>query len=183
MRQSHARGRVRFLWVSGLACCVVVARLAFSGCVRLLCYWSLVREGFGVHWVRLEKISQEGLREAALRVDCAGMPRKKSPRAAPPETHRLAVEQALAASGLSVEELARRLTLSPATVRRVLRGYQPIRSAGLKVLEELTAAGKSGRADGAEIDLARLRALVSYLAENQDLLPQLKLFLDRQDLR
>lgn len=111
------------------------------------------------------------------------MPQKKASKVAPPAGHREAVEEALAASGWSEEELARRLNLSPATLKRVRKGYQPIRSASLSVLQEIILASNSSRGEGATIDLARLRELASYLSSHRDLLPQLKILLDRQDLR
>jgi transcriptional regulator with XRE-family HTH domain len=102
------------------------------------------------------------------------MPSKKAKAAPaePPTGHADLIERALAVSGLSADELAGRLGLSPATVQRIRKGYQPARAATVTGLKRLIASERTD-ASGEAVDLIKLRTFVAYLSENRDLLPKL----------
>jgi transcriptional regulator with XRE-family HTH domain len=87
-----------------------------------------------------------------------------------------AVEEALKVSGLSDEELARRLMLSVSTLRRIRKAYQPARRVTLEALQQIAAKHTSP----VPVDLARTHGLTVFLHRNHDLFSQLKDFIEEQ---
>ena len=90
-----------------------------------------------------------------------------------------AVEEALRVSGLSDEELARRLMLSVSTLRRIKRAYQPARTVTLEALQQIAAKHITPVA----VDLARMHEFTGFLHQNRDLFSQLKDFIEDQIAR